>query len=203
MTLKHTMRLVVLVTVASSAAYAAAIDVTYTVSGSPGAWDLTFTVSNNLTNWPTQDVYQFGVQLSRPGVIGSPAGYDGTITGSWTNLFIGGGPYLYNNVWDDYNDFNHLLPGNRVSGFIVGITDPAPPLSVRWFAFTVPDTFDSNDIYTGTGAFNIDPVSLTAGFEGGGSADVTASPEPSNIVTLLIGSLAVVFGCCKRQHPAD
>lgn len=197
--MKPGLSLFALLVPASFAAYAGAIDVTYAVTGSTGAWDLNFTVANNLTSWPTQDIYQFGVELSGPGVIGSPAGYDGTITGSWTNFFNGGGPYFYNNIWDDFNDLNHLLPGTSLSGFIAEIGDPTPPTSVRWFAFTVPYTLEATDIYTGTDAFTIDPSMLTAGFEGATTAVVTATFEPSTTVTLLIGGLGIALRRRKRR----
>src|ERR1035441_6009588 len=101
-------RLVALVGVvfaACSVASAGAIDVTYAVSGSAGAWDLNFTVANNMTGGPEQDIYQFGVQLSVPGIIGSPTGYDPNATTlPWTNFFNGGSEILYNNVWADFAD---------------------------------------------------------------------------------------------------
>ena len=46
---------------------AGVIDVTYTVSGSAGNYDLNFTVQNNLPGPPVEDIYFFGVKLSSPG----------------------------------------------------------------------------------------------------------------------------------------
>jgi PEP-CTERM motif len=176
-------RLVALIValVACSVACAGVIDVTYTVSGSPGAWDLNFTVADNLTAGPAQDIYQFGVQLSVPGIIGSPAGYDPTATSiPWTNFFNGGKPILYNNVWVDFLDFNHLLSGTSVSGFIVEVPDEVAPTVVPWFAYAYSSSLDPADLYTGPEAFSVDP-SFGAGFEG------TASPEPSTLGLLIIG----------------
>jgi len=190
----------------SSVSYADAIDVTYTASGSPGSWDLNFTVTNNMTAWPAQDVYQFGVVLSAANVTGSPAGYDPTVYTSWTNFFDGGGPFFYNNIWVDLIDFNHLLPGQSLSGFIAGISDAAPPTSVQWFAFSVPDTFDPNDIYTGTDAFSIDTGLLTAGFEGVASeatSGAPAVPEPSTGLTALLSGIVLGCGCWKIRHRVD
>jgi len=170
-----------------SAASAGAIDVTYTVSGSPGAWDLNFTVANNMTGGPVQDIYQFGVQLSAPGIIGSPAGYDPNATPiPWTNFFNGGKPIFYNNVWVDFVDFNHLLSGTSVSGFIVEVTDDVVPTVVPWFAYAYPSSLDPGELYIGSEAFNVDP-SIGAGFEG------TASPEPSTLGLLVIGLGIGVF----------
>src|SRR4051794_4635281 len=84
---------------------ASAVSVSYTVSGASGAWQLNFTVTNGMGAWPQQDIYQFGVALSVPGVTGSPAGYDPTIYGTWTNFFQGGSANFYNNIWYDGNDF--------------------------------------------------------------------------------------------------
>ena len=179
--------LVVAVFAACSVASAGAIDVTYTVSGSPGAWDLNFTVANNMTGGPQQDIYQFGVQLSAPGIIGSPTGYDPNATTlPWTNFFNGGSQIFYNNVWVDFADFNHLLSGTSLSGFIVEVTDDVAPAVVPWFAYAYPSSFDPNDLYAGPGAFAVD-ASFGAGFEG------TASPEPSTLGLLVIGLGIGVF----------
>ena len=171
-------------------ASAGAIDVTYTVSGSPGSWDLNFTVTNNMTAWPTQDVYQFGVVLSAPGITGSPAGYDPNAIATQINLFNGGSANIYNNNWVDFADFNHLLPGTSLSGFLANITDAAPPASVPFYAFSVPSDFDPSHIYTGPGAFNIDPGLLTAGFEGT-AVEAVATPEASTF-----GAMALGLGLC-------
>ena len=187
-------RLVALVGVvfaACSVASAGAIDVTYAVSGSPGAWDLNFTVANNMTGGPEQDIYQFGVQLSAPGIIGSPAGYDPNATTlPWTNFFYGGSAILYNNVWVDFVDFNHLLSGTSLSGFIVEVPDDVAPAIVPWFAYATPSSGDPAELYTGSGAFAVDP--FTAGLEGIASPDI-ASPEPSTLGLLVIGLGIGVF----------
>lgn len=188
--------LVCVVFVACSVASAGAIDVTYAVSGSPGAWDLNFTVANNMTAWPFQDVYQFGVKLSAPGITGSPTAYDPNVFPSWTNAFTSGGSsILYNNIWVDFVDFNHLLPGGSLSGFTVGVADTVAPSSVSWFAFSATTSFDPADIYTGPDAFNIDPDILNAGFEGVAAAAQAAPavPEPATVGLLVIGLGIGVF----------
>ena len=179
---------------ASFLSYGAAIDVTYTVSGSAGAWDLNFTVANNMTAFPQQDIYQFGVALSAPGVTGSPTSYDPGVYATWTNFFQGGKPISYDNIWFDGNDFNHLLPGTSLSGFTVTVADLAAPTSVSWFAFSVPMTFDPADIYSGADAFTIDSDFLTAGFEGDAVIAAPATvPEPTPLGLL-------VFGCAAFAH---
>jgi hypothetical protein len=188
-------KLLVLLLGASCAANSAAVDVTYTVTGSTGAWNLNFTVTNNMTAWPGQDVYQFGVLLSGPGITGSPTGYDPTVYATWTNFFSGGSSIFYNNIWYDGTDFNHLLPGSSLSGFVVQISDAVAPSSVPWFAYSVASTFDPNDIYTGADAFNIDPNFLTAGFEGTANQSVSASavPEPVSIGFVVMGLAACTY----------
>ncbi|MEO8368330.1 MAG: hypothetical protein ABI806_03955 [Candidatus Solibacter sp.] len=178
-----------LLLLACGAVNAAAIDVTYTVSGSPGAWTLDFAVTNQMTAWPTQDIYQFGVLLSGPGVSASPGGYDPNVYGSWTNFFSGGSPVFYNNIWFDGNDFNHLLPGTSLSGFMATVADAAPPLQVSWFAYSVASSFDPADLYTGSDAFVIDPNFLTAGFEGTATptAGAVGAPEASSLMLMAIG----------------
>ena len=184
--------LVVAVFGACSVASAGAIDVTYTVSGSAGAWDLNFTVANNMTAGPEQDIYQFGVDLSAPGIIGSPAGYDpsGPLD-SWNNVFYGGSNTFYNNFWLDSSNFTLLLSGTSLSGFMVDVPDAVAPASVPWFAYAYPSSQDPADLYTGLGAFAVDP-SFGAGFEGIASPDVV-SPEPSTLGLLVIGLGIGVF----------
>jgi hypothetical protein len=187
-------RLVALVGVvfaACSVASAGAIDVTYAVSGSPGAWDLNFTVANNMTVGPTQDIYQFGVQLSVPDIIGSPTGYDPNSPHASLPFFNGGSTILYNNVWVDFVDFNHLLSGTSLSGFIVEVPDAVAPTEVPWFAYAYPSSFDPADLYAGSGAFAVSEV-FGAGFEGVASPDI-ASPEPSTLGLLVIGLGIGVF----------
>src|SRR5215471_17064217 len=125
-------KLLVLLLATTCAANSAAVTVTYTSTGSPGAWDLNFTVANNMTAWASEDLYLFGVLLSGPGITGSPTGYDPTLHPTWSNFFIGGSSNLYNNVWADETDFDHLLPGSSLSGFIAHVTDPVAPPLVPW-----------------------------------------------------------------------
>ena len=188
-------RLVALVGVvfaACSVASAGAIDVTYAVSGAPGAWDLNFTVTNNMTVGAVQDIYQFGVDLSAPGIIGSPTGYDPSTF--WNNSGYGGSGINYNNVWSDSSDYNHLLSGTSLSGFVVEVTDAVAPASVPWFAYAYPSSFDPADVYTGSEAFAVSPYTFGAGFEGNASSgsDI-ASPEPSTLGLLVIGLGIGVF----------
>jgi hypothetical protein len=164
---------------AASNAVAGPISVGYQTTGLAGNWTLDFVVRNNLPGAPDQDLYLFGVLLSAPNVVGSPAGYDPTLIGTWDNSSYGGSSTQYNNVWLDVS-VSQLLPGSILSGFEVKVTDATPPLSVQWFAFTV-----GNTPYLGGGNFG-DPSN--PGFEGVGSP----VPEPGAGV-LLAGALGGIL----------
>ena len=63
----------------SIGARAAAVDVSYTASGSPSNWVLDFSVTNSLGG--TNDIYFFGVSLpTGHNIVGSPTGY---IANTW------------------------------------------------------------------------------------------------------------------------
>src|SRR5664279_1903593 len=122
---------------ACSAACAGPIDVAYSVTGAAGAWNLNFTVTNNMTGWPGQDVYEFGVSLSGNHIVGSPTGYDPSVViPPVTNLFFGGSSNSYTNIWADFT-VSHLFPGTSLSGFIAQVADTQAPVSVPWFAYSL------------------------------------------------------------------
>jgi hypothetical protein len=156
---------------AFSSADAAAVGVSYSVTGSAGNWTLDFKVTNGETG-TDQALYLFGVLLSANNVLGSPAGYDSTVFQTWTNSGLGGSDTLYNNVWLDASTSN-LLPGSSLSGFDVRVSDAIAPGSVKWFALSI-----GNVPYMGSGSFG-DPTN--PGFEG------VASPEPGTYVLLVVG----------------
>src|SRR5579883_1210275 len=115
-------------------AAAGPIGVTWSITGSPGAWTLDVTVSNN-ENGTDQAIYLFGVLLSAPGITGSPAAFDPAVYPTWTNSGLGGSSLVYNNVWLDASASN-LLPGRTLAGFNVLDTDVSAPQTVPWFAIS-------------------------------------------------------------------
>jgi hypothetical protein len=110
----------------------AAVNVSYTVTGTSGNYVIDFTVNNNIT--AGQNIYAFGVKLDRRNIVGSPSGYDPNIV-DWTELSsYGGTSTRYDNVWLDVS-FSHLGYGSTLSGFKVAVSDLTAPTSVQWFAF--------------------------------------------------------------------
>jgi hypothetical protein len=178
----------------SLAARANPIDVSYTVSGTSGAYVLDFTVTNNLLAFPSQDVYFFGVDLSGRDIIGSPAGYDPNDWTSWTNTSYGGSSTVYNNNWID-SSYSDLLPGGSLSGFEVQISDPVAPTAVSWFAYAY--SADDADPYTGGGNFN---SQQNPGFEElAGTGTGASVPEPTTWIGMLTGLACLGLWHRKRS----
>jgi hypothetical protein len=184
---------------ASLAAQAGPISVTYTVSGTSGDYTLDFTVSNNMTGFPSQDVYFFGVELSGRDIVGSPsADWNPNSWVSWNNTTFGGSSIVYNNNWIDFG-YTGLLPGTSLSGFDVQISDAVAPTSVNWFAFAYSP--DDADPYTGGGNFNSEE---NPGFEGvtGAVSPNASAPEPAAGTLLLTGLAAIGLWQRFRQRSA-
>ena len=154
------------------------IDVSYTVSGSPGNYDLDFSVTNNMLEWPTQNVYFFGVRLSVSDITASPVPFADRHSG-WNFFNYGGSATELNNTWQAGPTLGALLPGTTLSGFIVHIPDLVAPAEVSWGAIAVSP--GSLHPYTGGGNFI---SQANPGFEG---LATPAVPEPSS---LAIGTFA-------------
>ena len=173
--------------------HAGAILVSYTVSGSPGDFDLDFSVTNNMLAWH-QNIYLFGVSLSGFDVAGSPPPFFSLGATTLNFAFYGGSNTQYNTNWQADPTQMDLSPGNTLSGFIAHDTDLIAPTSVSWFAFSQAEVGFENEPYTGGENFN-SAFSLTnPGFEGI-AHPAAAVPEPSSLVMTSIlfcfGSYAV------------
>lgn len=165
------------------------ITVAYTVTGSTGNYDLGFSVTNNMLG-TTQAVYFFGVELSAPGIIASPPGYNPDKWPTWgPNSSYGGSSTIYNNNWIDVT-YGNLFPGTTLSGFNVHVTDAAAPTSVKWFAFGYGSEYLGGDNFS----HNFNPL-----FEG--EAFTSAVPEPSSIAVFgFAASGLLLLARRKRQQ---
>ena len=210
-----TLTVLLMLALSSLTVFAGTIDpvsVTYTVSGQPGAWDLNFTVANNITTGPQQDIFQFGVQLSVSDIIGTPPSpyfYAGYYPGP-AEYFVYDGNVgtSYNNNWfgadsSDTNYLAQLLSGSSLSGFMVAVPDAVAPVLVPWFVYVTPNSGDPADLflpptnwYLGTGSFPVD--SYITGFEGTASSDV-ASPEPATMTMFGSAFIGLALWFSKRH----
>ena len=170
-------------------AYADPVDVSYTVSGSPGAWVLDFSVTNNLGG--TNSIYYLNVGLPTTSIVGSPAGWAySSANNPWSNAAYGGSSVVYNNPWRVSGNSSVMNPGAMISsgqtlsGFEVLDTDLVAPASVLWTAFATLGT------YNGPGCFN---CGVNPGFEGVG-LDPPWQPTTPPIATPLPAALPLFAG---------
>jgi hypothetical protein len=176
--------------------FALPVDVSFTVSGSPGNYDLDFTVQNNMTAWSGQAIYTFGVQLNEHYGLSIPASpsmpaqgwYD---YGTRDNSGQGGSSIIYNNVWN-YMSCPYLLPGMSLSGFVVHFTDATAPSSVPWFLYAWDVSYTTP--YTGGDNFNNEQNpgydgEQNPGFEG---VVVPSVPDAGSSLYLLSGAFALM-----------
>jgi hypothetical protein len=166
---------------AAGDSHAAAIHVSYTVTGTPGDYDVDFSVSNDMTAWH-QNVYLFGVSLSGFDVASSPSPFVSLGSTSVNFAIYGGSDTLYNTNWQADPARADLLPGNSLSGFIAHDTDLVAPTSVAWFAFSQDELGYDHEPYTGGGNFNGAFSLSNPGFEGIANPAVGAVAEPSSLV---------------------
>lgn len=163
---------------------ASAVDVTYEVTGGPGAWTLDFTFNNNLTS--AASLYFVGVKAdgfhSR-----APAPFMWAFSNTYNTASAGGQNITYNNLWLDFS-LNGLAQGRSLSGFKVPVYSQTLPSSFEWFAMTrggvVTDAFDFGS-------------ATTAGFQGVTSL-TPAIPEPESVVLMSLGLGALFVSKRKR-----
>lgn len=165
---------------------AAAIDVSFTTSGSSGSWTYDFSVTNNIGG--TNSIYFFGVQVGQTNVTGSPAGWAfNSIDTPWTNSPYGGSSTIYDNTW--CCAFNsRILNGQTLTGFDVTVNSGIALSSIRWFAFATNGTDTNSD-----GHFH---DNFNPGFEG---VSVSAVPEPSTWAMMILGFAGVGFVAFRRR----
>jgi hypothetical protein len=161
--------------------------VTYTVTGTTGAYTLDFIVNN--TGTLGFDIYLFTV-LADGNVSGAPAGYNSTSYATSHYWDIGGtqtGPY--NNLWIDPT-YTFLPTGATLSGFTVNVTDLTAPTSITFSAFGE----DNGRVYTGPGNLNTGNPSNPF-FTG---IAMEAVPDTSKTM-ILLGITALGLKMLKKQ----
>lgn len=186
--------------VTSRACPANPIDVYYTASGTSGNYLLDFTVVNNMTSDPTQNIYFFGIELNNPTIQASPTGFDPNIFSKWDNSSEGGSSTVYNAVWEDVPATSFLggTSPTSLSGFTVKVTDATLPTTVNWFAYSKSL---NSVIYTGGGNFNDAVPTFNPGFQG--TSNLTSVPEPSTLALLSVSGIACgVWGFRRRSSQA-
>jgi hypothetical protein len=159
------------------------IDVSYTVSGTPGNYTLDFSVTNNIS--AGQSIYFLGVQLSQREIVASPAGWNSVLVPHWNNTYFGGAVSNYNNNWILAEANDNIAFGSTLGGFEAHVLDVVAPESVRWFAYAF-----GSPKYAGPGCNH---CGWNPGFEGSAlaphvaSADIQATPEPASLALLALG----------------
>ena len=156
---------------------------TYTATGSAGAWDLEFTLTNNLL--PGEgDLYFFGVLLdSGRQILSTPTGWDSERFRNWSNQSYGGSDTMYNNIWLNlYSRPDDILPGGSKSGFVARSNSAAAPTSLQFFSFAADGIYQGHSNYSNY---------WNPGFEGTATLVNTSVPEPSTFGVLGIGIFAL------------
>jgi hypothetical protein len=176
----------------------------YTVTGSPGDWTLDFTVKNNMTLFPQQQLFYFGVATaeaqfdtitSSPGNWSDDGAWDPVTDSDFIGLNI-----TYNDTWVHSPEFVGVTAGHSLSGF-----------DCTYTGLTVPTTFDfvaalhaDNDPYTGGGNMQGGPPNegyspeVTPEFQGTATeAQTGAAPDVTQTCGLMTMALVAMGGLSR------
>ncbi len=176
---------------------AATVNVSYTVTGSPGDWTLDFSITNN---YSLASVFQFHTLVNWGGDVHSPANWTSSAN-SFNFQQYGASSTVYNLSWfnSHYNPISIgpgydppflVGPGETLSGFQpLHVLDQQAPFSVKWlaWAYSTDPHFPSlpcleNCVYT-------EPQQIV--FEGVSS---TLNPVPVPPTVVLFGGGLVGLG---------
>ena len=167
---------------------ASPVNVTYTVSGSAGAWIYDFSFANNIGG--TNDIYFLGVQLPTTQALGSPPNWGFYGTHSWSNMNYGGSSTIYNDSWTG----NGLTSGITLSGFEAEDTSLTALTSLPFYAYAL-----NGNTYNGAGCFD---CGSNPGFEGTATIVpfTAAVPEPSTWAMVILGFFGVGFMAYRKKQ---
>lgn len=171
--------------------HALPIHVTYAVSGTPGDYDVSFTVENNMPD-SGQSVYFWGIQLGSVDGIENNGFFNG-FSHSYNSAGHGGSGIEYDWAWEAPPP-QSISQGTSLSGFNVHVTSALVPSSVKWFAFSLggPDYLGGDNYY----------LTFNPGFEGTAELDQQL-PETGMTLPLLGLALLGLTGmrrkwiCCR------
>jgi hypothetical protein len=116
-------------------AQASVIDVSYTITGSPGSWIYDFSVTNNIVAG-ANFIYLWGVNLPATNIIASPSGF---APAQEADPFITpAGSFNNNWCWEGCatRTISGVFPGQSLSGFEVKDNSFTPQSAIDWFAYT-------------------------------------------------------------------
>jgi hypothetical protein len=179
---------------------ASPIEVSTTVSGSPGDWTYNFSITNNLGG--TNEVYFWGVALP-VGVTTQPDGWP-ALSYSWITTEGSGSHTQYDTIWCSngcQGILDHTVqPGQTLGGF--SLETSLQLAAIPWFAYAYnnQDQPNSGD-YTGSDCFWC--ILGQYGFEGSSTTGLSSAvPEPSTWAMLLIGFAGIGFAGYRRSRRA-
>jgi hypothetical protein len=157
-------------------AQANTVDVSYTISGSPGNWLYDFTVTNNLGG--NLDIYAVAIFYPNPSAAGSPSNWVpqtgvGTIQWCDINCYFQGG----------------LAPGQTLSGFVALDTSTTAETSLSWQIIAIDPTSCGPFGCTNNPAFT-------------GEASATPLPAALPLFATGLGALGLLGWRRKRKAAA-
>ncbi len=172
-----------------AAARAAPVQVAQLVTGLPGNWTVSLTVTNNL---PAPFlIYLVGARADAPDIVGVPT--DWAVNAPLDLSPYGGSALPYDNVWQITTTYTvppTIGPGGSLGGFALRVTSAERPGTLPWFAFAL----DPDGVASWTaGCINCDLYPYNPGFEGG----MVPVPEPAALG--LLG--AALAGLCALRRP--